>query len=72
VFPAGRAKPKGKRSTEEDFKAAMSFLQGVSSNFQLRRICEKFYGRGKSPKPKKREHWTYLKKLINWLPSKNT
>jgi len=27
---AGGAKPKGKRSTEEDFKVAMSFLQGVS------------------------------------------
>jgi len=26
----GGPKPKGKRSTEEDFKAAMSFLQGVS------------------------------------------
>jgi len=66
LFLRWRAKPKGKRSTEEDFKAAMSFLQGVSLE-QLFNCAESesFMEEENLPKPKKREHWTYLKKL-NW------
>jgi len=58
------AKAKGKRSTKEDLKAAMSFLQGVSLE-EILNAAESvrtfFMEEENLPKHKKREHWTYLK-----------
>ena len=51
VVPAlGGPKPKGKHSNQDDFNAAMDFLQSIS--------LEQTFNQ--------KEHWTYLKKLINW------
>jgi len=49
-----RAKPKGKRSTEEDFKVAMSFLQGVSLEQHFaQNLWKSFMEEENLPKPKK-------------------
>jgi len=52
----GRPKPKGKRSTEEDLKAAMSFLQGVSLEqlFNCAESVRTFMEEENLPKPKTR------------------
>jgi hypothetical protein len=46
----------------------MDFLQGVSLEqlFNCAESVKTFMEEENLPKPKKREHWTYLKKLINW------
>jgi hypothetical protein len=69
VVPAlGGPRPKGKRSTQDELKAAMSFLQSVSLE-QILNVVESvrtFMEEENLPKTRQREHWTYLKKLINW------
>jgi hypothetical protein len=69
VVPAlGGPKPDGKRSTQDELKPAMSFLQGVSLEqlFNCAEYVRTFMKEENLPKPKKSEHSTYLKKLINW------
>lgn len=69
VVPAlGGPKPKGKRSTKDDIKAAMNFLKGISLE-QLLDVAESviiFMNEENIPKTKQREYWTYVKKLIKW------
>lgn len=69
VVPAlGGPKPKGKRSTQDDIKTAMSFLQGVSLEQLLNSVesVRNFMEEETFPKNKQREHWAYIKKLMNW------
>jgi hypothetical protein len=69
VVPAlGGPKPKGKRSTKDDIKAAMDFLKGISLE-QLLNTAESvivFLNEENITKTKQREYWTYVKKLIKW------
>ncbi len=69
VVPAlGGPKPKGKRSTKNDIKAAMDFLKGISLE-QVLNAAESvivFMNEENITKTKQREYWTYVKKLIKW------
>jgi len=62
----GGPKPKGKRSTKDNIKAAMDFLKGISLE-QLLNAAESviiFMNEENITKTKQREYWTYVKKLI--------
>lgn len=69
VVPAlGGPRPKGKRSTKDEIKAAMGFLKGISLE-QFLNVEESvilFMNDKTITKKKQREYWTYLKKLIKW------
>ena len=69
IVPAlGGPKPKGKRSTKDEIKAAMGFIKGISLE-QFLNVEESvilFMKEENITKNKQREYWTYLKKLLNW------
>lgn len=64
----GGARIKGQRSTKEEIKAAMSFLESISLEqfVNAAQSTKVFMEKENIPKNKQREYWTYLKKLLNW------
>ncbi|MBW4641193.1 MAG: hypothetical protein KME05_23855 [Gloeocapsa sp. UFS-A4-WI-NPMV-4B04] len=64
----GGARIKGQRSTKEEIKAAMSFLESISLDqfINVAQSTKVFMEKENIPKNKQREYWTYLKKLLNW------
>ena len=69
VVPALKGpKPKGERLTKNEIKAAMDFLERISLEEFLNAstVIIAFMEGENIPKVRRREHWTYLKKLIKW------
>lgn len=69
VVPALKGpKPKGKRLTKSEIKAAMEFLKKTSLEEFLNssKVLIDFMEAENIPKTKRQEYWTYFKKLIKW------
>lgn len=64
----GGLRPKGKRSTRNEIKAAMIFLESISLGqfINATESIKFFMEKENIPKNKQREYWTYLKKLLCW------
>lgn len=64
----GGLRPNGKRSTKNEIKTAMNFLESVSLEqfINATESIKLFMERENIPKNKQREYWTYFKKLLCW------
>lgn len=69
VVPALKGpRPKGKRLTKNEIKAALEFLEKISLEEFLNasKFMIDFMEKENIPKVKRQEYWTYFKKLVKW------